>query len=56
MISLGLLAFFKPSNNFNKTKIEKLKIYNVYFEFSYFFVSKATEVPLTHVDDERHKI
>ena len=34
----------------------KLKVYNVYFEFSYFFVSKATEVPLSHVDDERHKI
>ena len=54
--SLGVKKILVPSNNFDKTTIEKLKIHNVYFEFSYFFVSKATEVPLTHVDDERHKI
>ena len=52
----GVEKILVPSNNFDETTIEKLKIYNVYFEFSYFFVSKATEVPLTHVDDERHKI
>ena len=54
--SLGVEKILVPSNNFNKTTIKTLKNYNVYFEFSYFFVSKATEVPLTHVDDERHKI
>ena len=54
--SLGVEKILVPSNNFNKTTIEKLKIHNVYFEFSYFFVSKATKVPLTHVDDESHKI
>ena len=53
---LGVEKILVPSNNFNKTTIEKLKSHNVYFEFSYFFVSKATEVPLTHVDSESHKI
>ncbi len=54
--SLGIEKILVPSNNFNKTTIEKLKIHNVFFEFSYFFVSNATKVPLTHVDDERHTI
>ena len=54
--NLGVEKILVPSNNFDKTTIEKLKIHNVYFEFSYFFVSEATEVPLTHIDDERHKI
>ena len=33
-----------------------LKLYPEKFEFSYFFISSATNVPLTHVDGEKHKI
>ena len=53
---LGVEKILIPSNNFDGSTIIKLKKYNVYFEFSYFFVSKATEIPLTHVDKEKHKI
>ena len=53
---LGVEKILIPSNNFDGLTIIKLKKYNVCFEFSYFFVSKATEIPLTHVDKEKHKI
>ena len=33
-----------------------VKKFNVKFEFSYFFISSATNVPLTHFDGEKHKI
>ena len=45
-----------PSNTFDIATIKILKKYKVKFEFSYFFISKATTIPLTHVDGEKHKI
>ena len=53
---IGVKKILIPSNTFNLKTISKLKSFKVKFEFSYFFVSKATEVPLTHVDGEKHKI
>ena len=46
----------KLSNNFNIITISKLKKFKVIFEFSYFFISRAINIPLTHVDGEKHKI
>ena len=37
-------------------EINLLKNLGAYFEFSYFFISKATEIPLTHIDSEKHTI
>ena len=53
---IGVKKILVPSNPFNEKTIYKLKKFNVKFEFSYFFISSATSVPLTHVDGEKHKI
>ena len=53
---IGVKKILVPSNTFNLKTISKLRKYKVKFEFSYFFISKATDVPLTHVDGEKHKI
>jgi hypothetical protein len=54
--SKGVKKILVPSNTFSLDIIQKLKKFNVKFEFSYFFISRATNVPLTHVDGEKHKI
>ena len=53
---IGVKKILIPSNTFNLTTITKLKKFRPKFEFSYFFISKATDIPLTHVDGEKHKI
>ena len=53
---IGIKKILIPSNTFNLTTITKLKKFSPKFEFSYFFISKATDIPLTHVDGEKHKI
>ena len=53
---IGVKKILIPSNTFNLTTIAKLKKFRPKFEFSYFFISKATDIPLTHVDGEKHKI
>ena len=53
---IGVKKILIPSNTFNLKTISELKKYKVKFEFSYFFISKATNVQLTHVDGEKHKI
>ena len=53
---IGVKKILVPSNTFNPKTILDLKKFKVIFEFSYFFISKATKVPLTHVDGEKHKI
>ena len=52
----GVKKILVPSNTFDIATIKILKKYKVKFEFSYFFISKATTIPLTHVDGEKHKI
>ena len=53
---IGVKKILVPSNTFNEQTIYKLKKFKVKFEFSFFFISRATNVPLTHVDGEKHKI
>ena len=52
----GIKKILVPATNFDINTIYRLKRFNVKFEFSYFFISKATQIPLTHVDGEKHKI
>jgi len=54
--SAGVRRLLVPSNHVSVQTIETLTRFNVYFEFSFFFVSHATQVGLTHVDAERHRI
>ena len=53
---IGVKKILVPANNFDITTISQLKKFNIKFEFSYFFISKAANIPLTHVDGEKHKI
>ena len=53
---IGVKKIIVPSNTFDLKTIKDLKKFKVKFEFSYFFVSKAANVPLTHVDGEKHVI
>ena len=53
---LGVKKILVPANNFDIATISKLKKFKVVFEFSYFFISRAINIPLTHVDGEKHKI
>ena len=46
-----------PANHLAKeTLIEINSVTKVFFEFSYFFISEATRIPLTHIDGEKHII
>ncbi len=52
----GVKKILIPANNLKYEEINLLKNLGAYFEFSYFFISKATEIPLTHIDSEKHTI
>ena len=54
---LGVKKILIPSNHLKKTTLAEINlIANVFFEFSYFFISEATQIPLTHIDQEKHMI
>ena len=55
-IKAGVKKILIPANNLKYEDINLLKNLGAYFEFSYFFISKATEIPLTHIDSEKHTI
>ena len=52
----GIQKILIPANNLSENEIINLKELDVMFEFSYFFVSKATQIPLTHIDGEKNTI
>ena len=52
----GVKKILIPANNLKYDEINHLKDLGTHFEFSYFFISKATEIPLTHIDTEKHTI
>ena len=53
----GVKKILIPANHLSMNSINQLSLMsNIYFEFSYFFISKATKVPLTHIDGEKHVI
>lgn len=54
--SAGVRRLLVPANHLSAHAVEALARFDAYFEFSFFFVSHATQVGLTHVDAERHRI
>ena len=53
----GVTKILVPANHLaKKTLIEINSLTKVFFEFSYFFISEATGIPLTHIDGEKHII
>ena len=53
----GIKKILVPANHLAKeTLIEINSVTKVFFEFSYFFISEATRIPLTHIDGEKHII
>jgi hypothetical protein len=45
-----------PANHFDEATIQTVCSLGAYVEFSFFFVSHATDAGLTHVDAERHTV
>jgi hypothetical protein len=52
----GVRRLLVPANHAGLDAIDALVRLDAYLEFSFFFVSHATQVGLTHVDSERHRI
>jgi hypothetical protein len=53
----GVKKILIPANHLSINFINQLNLIpDIFFEFSYFFISKATKVPLTHIDGEKHVI
>jgi len=51
----GINRIIVPSSHYEKDIVEEISKQNCFSEFSFFFVSNATETGLTHIDDEKHK-
>lgn len=52
----GITRILAPCSLFSTAETEAIVAAGAVAEFSYFFVSHATQVPLTHVDAEAHQI
>lgn len=53
----GVKKILVPANHLTKETINEINsTIKVFFEFSYFFISKAANIPLTHIDGEKHII
>ena len=52
----GVNRVLVPANHFDSATIESLCSLGAYVEFSFFFVSHATQAGLTHVDAEKHTV
>ena len=51
----GVKKIIVPSSHYKNDVVKEISKQNCYSEFSFFFVSNATEVGLTHIDEEKHK-
>lgn len=52
----GVTRILVPSSHYTPAEVRQLVEAGAIAEFSFFFLSHATQVGLTHVDDERHTI
>jgi hypothetical protein len=52
----GVTRVLVPSTHYREDEVQALAAAGAFAEFSFFFVSHATEVGLTHVDAERHTV
>ena len=51
----GINRILVPSAHYEPEIVKEISNQNCYAEFSFFCISKATEVGLTHIDEEKHK-
>ena len=51
----GINRILVPSSHYEPEIVKEISNQNCYAEFSFLFTSKATEVGLTHIDEEKHK-
>ena len=51
----GLKRILVPSSHFENEIVKEIAKLNCFLEFSYLFISNATEIALTHIDEEKHK-
>ncbi|PPR47257.1 MAG: hypothetical protein CFH19_00691 [Alphaproteobacteria bacterium MarineAlpha5_Bin9] len=51
----GVKRIMVPSSHYEEDIVGEITKLDCYSEFSFFFVSNATEVALTHIDEEKHK-
>ena len=54
--SRGVSRILVPSSHFNIDEVRQITEAGAYAEFSFFFMSHATQLGLTHVDDEKHTV
>ncbi|HET9414962.1 MAG TPA: DUF6282 family protein [Pseudolabrys sp.] len=52
----GVTRFLAPASYFTPEEVSAVARLGAYVEFSFFFLSHATQVGLTHVDAERHTV
>ena len=52
----GVTRFLAPASYFTPEEVSAVARLGAYVEFSFFFLSHATQVGLTHVDTERHTV
>ena len=52
----GIHRILVPASHYSKDEVRALADLNAVVEFSFFFVSHATQAGLTHVDAERHTV
>ncbi|MBL8669585.1 MAG: hypothetical protein JNK11_02930 [Alphaproteobacteria bacterium] len=51
----GVARILAPASHFDADAVAELARLGAYPEFSYFFLTAATQIGLTHVDSERHQ-
>jgi len=54
--SRGVSRVLSPANYFTPDEVRAVTALGACAEFSFFFVSHATQVGLTHVDAEKHRV
>ena len=52
----GVQRILTPANHYSIDKVKAITATGAYAEFSFFFVSHATQLGLTHVDAEEHTV
>lgn len=52
----GVERILVPANHYRVDEVSSITAAGAYAEFSFFFLSHATQLGLTHVDDEKHTV
>ena len=52
----GVQRILTPANHYSSDEVKAITAIGAYAEFSFFFVSHATQLGLTHVDAEKHTV